>query len=688
MNTFRSTPFATNVRIATGSMGQGLCTVLLIFWVSFKGFTQDPLLIFQQDSILTINLDEVIVISSKSALEYHKKSKSLSSIDAYLESAQKVQMIKRGAYAWEPTLNNMASERLSITIDGMRIFGACTDKMDPITSYVDVSNLAEAHVASGQQGAKYGTTIGGAIDLEIDKSNFSETGFSARLENGFESNNQQRIIGANANYSNASFFVDNDIMFRKAANYIAGGGEEVAFSQFEKYNIATHIGYKFQEGKALYGTIIFDEARDIGYPALTMDVSLARAFITSLSFDQETLGPLKNWSSKIYFNKVTHIMDDSKRPDVPIRMDMPGWSTTFGFLSEAAAKVGLHHFLVKWDGFYNQSLAEMTMYPQNPNEKEMFMLTWPDVHSVNVGLYGEDTLKLPLGTLKVYARMALQNARIADEMGFNSLRIFNPNMTDTQHRFLKSVAVQWNRDLYPIRIQTGISYGDRAPSVSEAFGFYLFNSFDNHDYIGNPNLKNEQSIEGNLKITLEKSNVKASLDGSIFRMPNYIIGEVHSGLSAMTIGAQGVKMYKNLNDAQLATMSFNTEYKPSAAWSLKALVSYHRGKDDENRNLPFISPLTYTLDVHYRTQDFSAGATMNGAGKQVHFNPDFGEDQTLAYRVFSVYLGKDFKLNHGLVFTKLGAENILDTYYSTYTDWKNIPRMGRNFFVTLAYHFQ
>ena len=44
-------------------------------------------------------------------------------------------MVKRGSYAWEPLINGMATERTVITIDGMRIFGACTDKMDPITSY-------------------------------------------------------------------------------------------------------------------------------------------------------------------------------------------------------------------------------------------------------------------------------------------------------------------------------------------------------------------------------------------------------------------------------------------------------------------------------------------------------------------------------------------------------------------------
>jgi hypothetical protein len=81
-------------------------------------------------------------------------------------------MIKRGAYAWEPLINSMPTERTLITIDGMRIFGACTDKMDPITSYVEVSNLSEATISSGQEGACYGSTIGGSIDLKRTRTNF------------------------------------------------------------------------------------------------------------------------------------------------------------------------------------------------------------------------------------------------------------------------------------------------------------------------------------------------------------------------------------------------------------------------------------------------------------------------------------------------------------------------------------
>ena len=95
----------------------------------------------KKDTIKPIQMQEVIVIGKKAQLS-DKQSKTLTSIDDYLQKSAKVDMIKRGAYAWEPIINSMPTERTLVTIDGMRIFGACTDKMDPITSYVEVSNLS------------------------------------------------------------------------------------------------------------------------------------------------------------------------------------------------------------------------------------------------------------------------------------------------------------------------------------------------------------------------------------------------------------------------------------------------------------------------------------------------------------------------------------------------------------------
>ena len=115
-------------------------------------------------------LKEIIIIGKKRKdVDNKKYIKPLSTLDQFLEESSKITMIKRGNYAWEPTINNMLSDRISVTIDGMQIFGACTDKMDPITSYVDVSNLEKIAIFSGQHGNENGQTIGGAIDLKLIK---------------------------------------------------------------------------------------------------------------------------------------------------------------------------------------------------------------------------------------------------------------------------------------------------------------------------------------------------------------------------------------------------------------------------------------------------------------------------------------------------------------------------------------
>ena len=80
----------------------------------------------EEDSLQSVNLNEVILVSSN-RLNHQKTEKPLAGLDAFLESSRNVSMVKRGAYAWEPAMNGMASERLSVTIDGMQIFGACTD---------------------------------------------------------------------------------------------------------------------------------------------------------------------------------------------------------------------------------------------------------------------------------------------------------------------------------------------------------------------------------------------------------------------------------------------------------------------------------------------------------------------------------------------------------------------------------
>ena len=243
------------------------------------------------DSLEVKELREVIVAGTKSQL-HEKQSKTLASVDEFLQKSTKVDLIKRGAYAWEPIINGMATERTVVTIDGMRIFGACTDKMDPVTSYVEVSNLSEASISSGQQGTCHGNTIGGSIDLKRSRNKFVSKGWDFTLNTGYETNNKQKIIGSSINYVDSLFYIDSDVMFRDADNYKDGNNDEILFSQFRKLNLSLTSGYRLAANKLIEASVIYDKATDVGYPALPMDVSLAEAVIASVKFEYQPISEL------------------------------------------------------------------------------------------------------------------------------------------------------------------------------------------------------------------------------------------------------------------------------------------------------------------------------------------------------------------------------------------------------------
>ena len=640
------------------------------------------------DSTSVKSLDEVIVIGKKSEL-YQKQEKPLATIDEYLQKSNKVDMVKRGSYAWEPIINSMATERTVISIDGMRIFGACTDKMDPITSYVEVSNLSEATISSGQQGSCHGATIGGSIDLKRNRSGFVNNGWETGANLGYEFNGQQKIIGAMVNYTDSLFYVDTDFTYRAAKNYYDGRNQEILYSQFNKYNFSTTVGYALNPKNSFDASLIYDYAFNVGYPALPMDVSSAKAIITSLKYYYTPENAaIENWETNIYFNQITHIMDDTKRAFVPIHMDMPGWSTTFGFYSSANAELGNHFFKANINGFYNRSIAEMTMYPNNSNEALMFMYTWPDVLTRYAGIYLEDNVALNChSNIKLTASIGNHHNKVDSKMGLESLQIFYPDMSATKDRILSGISATYFNNHDGFEYSFGLAFGQRAPSVSEGYGFYLFNSFDLYDYIGNPEMANENALEASGSIGYGTGKFKTKLSASYFHISNYIVGIPDANFLAMTIGASGVKVYNSLDYATIFNTDLNVEYKIASNLFSQANLTYSYGQDYLNQNLPFISPLSYKVALNYRKSKFSTNVELQGNATQTNFAPFFGEDKTPSYAILNWSGNYNFNIQNTKLNLGVGLENLLNTYYSTYASWNNIPSKGRNFFVNMTFKY-
>src|SRR5690606_16160575 len=138
----------------------------IAFLALFLGITANAQHTHRQEQSDSTKTLEEVTITAIAKRKIETEMKMAVSVDDFLASSDNISFIKRGAYAWEPLLNNMSTERSTITIDGMHVFGACTDKMDPVTSYVESNNLSTIDITSGQEGNMHGATVAGSIDLK------------------------------------------------------------------------------------------------------------------------------------------------------------------------------------------------------------------------------------------------------------------------------------------------------------------------------------------------------------------------------------------------------------------------------------------------------------------------------------------------------------------------------------------
>ncbi len=644
------------------------------------------------DTIPTSSLliDEVVVVSKAGDGQKRSAKGQVASIEEHLAELSHVDLVRRGSYAWEPVVNNMATERVSTTIDGMKIFYACTDKMDPVTSYVESSNLQSILLNSGLNGNPQSTgNIGGSLDLKLRRSGFEGNAFQLGANAGYESNGHLQVYGADGAVSLKRFYTNAGVFYRHANNYKEGGGKEVQFSQFQKVNVYDNFGIRLtDEGRdVVEGTFIYDRASNVGYPALNMDVLKAEAFITALSYrHQFKEGFLHSWETKGYYNHITHIMDDTKRPDVEIHMDMPGKSWTSGLYSLLTGSKGRHDVQANYDLYYNRLFADMTMYPGGA--APMYMVTWPDVGTLNTGVALNDRISLAdQQSLTLIAKWAVQWQKLNNEEGYHALRVFFPGMKDSYHQVIGRIAATYQLSFANSKLSFGAGWGSRAPTVTEAYGYYLNNTFDQYDYIGNPRLKNESAIElnGNFNFSILPS-FNFSLDANAFFFSNYIIGQFENRLSPMTVDAEGVKVYGNLSHATIVNTAFTADWKLSSWLTWNTRLSYAIGRDDQSDPLPLISPFAYTSSLTFAYKHFQGKAEVRGNTKQVNAGKKYGETATAAWAIGNIS-GQYTLLfqKHTLTF-RAGVENLLDKRYSTYSDWCDIPQKGRNVYVNLSWN--
>lgn len=657
----------------------------------------------------TLNIDEVIVsgvlpLDNNEILRFYRTA-SFSNIDDILARLGSVNMIKRGAYAMEPQMGGFSGGQINVTIDGMRMFGACTDKMDPVTSYVEPINLRQIELKPGTGGLETGTNIGGAMNFALVEpvtALATATLFDAGL--GYESN----AIGRNAHFavehrSRKWGWLLNSV-YRKSENYTDGEGSEVAFSQYEKLNLSTGLKYAPNAVSSLKANFLVDMARNVGYPALPMDVSQADAFMGAFEYSRHAQA---DWQMKIYANHIKHVMDDSQRDSVYylrddvgavrdtvlMRMDMPGRSTTWGaFVNYSRALSERSRLRLKLENYSNLSLAEMTMYMHYVNEAAeapMYMQTWPKMLRNVTGLFGEFTTAISDRLLlDVNARLDLNIDHQQNDLAQKQFSVLNYTIPRSFTDFTKGIHAQLQyQGGARWRLQSSLGYADRLPTITERYGYYLYNAYDGYDYIGNPYLKTEKSIFGALDIGWSSRVFRIDLNQTYSMVYDYILGETDDELEQMNFYAQGLRVFKNRDRAQLYTASLLAVLTPIPKLTLFSSTNYNYGRLQSGEALPLIAPLKNVLALAYTSGKWSVQAEQIAATAQRRVNAAYGETETPGFVVYNLKGDYRWRVGETELQLSAGISNLLDRAYYEHLDWSRIYRPGRSFELGANFRF-
>jgi iron complex outermembrane receptor protein len=640
-----------------------------------------------------IDLEGIVILADSNA----PKTTQFTSVegqrtDEIIEDLQGVNLIRRGNYAAEPTFRGMSSGQLSMTIDGMKIFGACTDKMDPVSSYVSSNNLESITVSSNNNHTSQGSNIGGGFDFQTKEAQFnSKKILSGSAGIGYQTNGNGRLADFNLNYGDSAWALNLNANYQKFDNYQAGGGQTLNYTQFEKVNFALSGSWMLSNSEILKGQIIYDDAYNVGYPALPMDVSFAGGRIYSLSYKKYLTN--STLFIKAYGNNITHIMDDTKREFVPMHMDMPGKSDTYGVFAKSEFDLGQRHqILINPDYYHNTSFADMKMYPNDPSRPEepvMYMITWPDVKRNSASLLIQDNFKINQKVdLKYSGKMEYVTSKVFSDFGIQQLKVIGKDGTIPSTYLLGNGNVALTYHLNNSTNLFGqIGYAERQPTVSEGFGYYLYNSMDGYDYIGIPDLKKETAFKSSLGFQWKKNKTVLGTKIYHYQFQDYIIGIIDPNYDGMTIGSNGVKVYENIPSASISGFEFsvNTRLFKDVLFQNRSQFTY--GIDHNNKPLQMIPPFQNSTKLGYDYKKVKIQMEAIISAMQNNPRIDAGETNTPSYGIINISGQTPVKILHQASTISLSVNNLFDSNYWDHLDWNSIPRPGRSLVLNLRMHF-
>lgn len=562
-----------------------------------------------------------------------------------LQSVPNMSIIRKGGSSGDPLFRGLGGSRLAINADDQFVYGGCSNRMDPPTSYIHPSTFDEVVVTKGPQTVTQGMgLISGSVhfvrkDLTFHEQPYSfnssaTLGSSGRRDASFEAD-------AGGKYGYARLNVSHN----ESDDYKDGAGNRV-HSNFKRDSQMVQLGVTPTENTTIAGT--YERSRgEAAYADRMMDGSKFDRDAWNVRISQRNITPwLSEIEARYGSSEIDHVMDTYSLRPVTMMMGKRAMNP------KRRTNTGNLKATFDWDNVNLQTGIDYMRdrHTERSGDEKFTEKAYAPTQSFDqLGGFAEVAWQRT-DKQKLIAGLRHDKVTAVYETYPNS----DPNRTIKYP--LTSGFFRFEQTAGNTKYYAGLGVAQRSPDYWER----------NRD----EDLKKETNRQIDAGMIWNKGNLHLAASLFAGKIRDYILIEQHM----MHHGGHGghghvMTMARNINATRFGgELEAKWQFAPS--WSISSNLAYTRGKNTTD-NLPLAQtpPLEWNNTLAFDNGKFSAGALWKVVAKQNRFSKGqgniVGQDigASAGFGVLSVNAGWKFNKYATL---QGGVDNVFNKTYAEF----------------------
>ena len=614
--------------------------------------------------------------------------------------------VRRGPINLEPNIRGLQENQIGTFVDRTRTFAAGPARMDSDMSHVSPHAVRSIRVVKGPYALGWGAGVLSGIQVQTFRPPFHSGG--GRFHGRFGYRYGQNAVNQDGHglfWGGNEWFRLHLLYNRRQGNdYRAGDGSRVP-GDYSSDDVHWSLGFKLLPELVLDYAGGYQEQNDIDYPGRILDASYfyTRSNAVGLTWNPAA-GALSEIRGQVYLNLKDHLMNNEEKPTARpmagrkppfgLLVDLPTESNTIGGDFSALIEKGLWDWRFGLDFYNSNQTATRSIFRRAPMVLLFRDVVWPDAELSDQGFYvqmvreGERTELA--GTVRIDRVQAVAGA-VSDFFAANTQGGLDQGETHVS----AALNGRWSMG-QGVSLTAGLGRAVRTATVLERYSdrFPATKFQIAAEFMGDPALNPEESLEFNLGSSLVRETTRLGLDLFHRVIDNYITVQADPSLQKrLPLSPPVVFRYINGSQARFHGAELTLEQELPPVFRFRGFLSYVWGMDELfGEPILGLPPLQGQAALELSSPDrrYWVDLSVTLVASQNRVASRRFEQATGGYAVAD--LRGRASLTSGWTL-KAGVENLGDRLYSNHLNSPNpftrrrIPEMGRNFYLGLEYEF-